>query len=237
MNADVDIRVERGVGNFFLQHLKDARQRLWIISPWLSVEYVSLVLEKVQAGVDVKVITSDDYIGGQKQAIRELLEKRTRVTRAENKTLKYLGIGISILGFLFGIAKYPWLLLFVLVGIFLYRFGREKIEDYWTSRIGTESLKILPHNQGLFHAKVYIADNWLVIGSANFTHGGLQYNAEAIAKMQSEELISSLSEIFTTQQPLGFIEIPYNIVGEDVDEEKLAPQRYYKKHWLRRRQR
>jgi hypothetical protein len=50
MNAEVEVRVDNRIGDFFLQHIKDAQKQVWIMSPWLSPDFIDLILAKKAAG-------------------------------------------------------------------------------------------------------------------------------------------------------------------------------------------
>lgn len=69
MNAEVEVQIDRHIGSFFLNRLKEAKQRLWIMSPWIAAEYMELAASKKASGVDVRVITTNNYVSGQKDAL------------------------------------------------------------------------------------------------------------------------------------------------------------------------
>ncbi len=230
-DVEVDIRLGRKTGEFFLSHLIGATQRLWVMSPWISSEYMELLLSKKAAGVDVRVFTSNDFIPEQKKALSSLIEGRKRILKEENKTLRYWGIGLIVGGVVLSVFTVGLTLLLSLVGLVMFLVGRERSEIYWVSLLGDENLKVFESSQySLMHSKVYVADSTVVIGSANFTGNGLQRSFEGMATMQSAELAEQVCKQIT-EAPLvsSLKEVSYDVIAEVIQEE--APR----KHYYRRR--
>jgi phosphatidylserine/phosphatidylglycerophosphate/cardiolipin synthase-like enzyme len=233
MNAEVDVKIDRHIGDFFLQRLKDAKQRLWIMSPWIASEYVDILLAKKAEGVDVRVITTNDYGSGQKEALRKLVEPQVRILKPENRGLKYTGVGLIVLGVLLVGATKGSSLFLSLIGVALYMFGREKKETYYISTIGDGNLVVLQfHPYSIVHAKIYIADDMVIMGSANFTANGLQNSIEGMVTMQNAELATNVGEMMgKVKNSMNLTTISYNTVGRDVN--RIDPERKYhrnKKH-------
>ncbi len=236
MNAEVEVRVDHRIGDFFLQHIKDAQKQVWIMSPWLSPDFIDLILAKKAAGVDVRVLTSNDYVSGQKEALGKLIERQIRILKPENKILKYIGIAAIVIGFIIAIYGKSEYIFLSLVGVALYFGGRERTEAYWISKLGEGNLTVFEyHPYKLIHAKVYIADDWVMMGSANFTRNGLENSIEAMMNTKSEELAGSMTQtIGNLARTLNLKEISYNAVGRSVSlVEKRKP--YYRRGYNNRR--
>ncbi len=60
----------RDCGKFIEPLIRNARRRLWIVSPYISREYAELLVEKAHQGVDVRVVTCD--VDESRDAIRVL---------------------------------------------------------------------------------------------------------------------------------------------------------------------
>ncbi|OGZ53395.1 MAG: hypothetical protein A3B25_02125 [Candidatus Ryanbacteria bacterium RIFCSPLOWO2_01_FULL_48_26] len=236
MNADVDVRVGRKIGDFFLQRLKDAKQRLWVMSPWVAAEYMDLVVSKKATGVDARVITTNSYVSGQKEALRRLIEGRTSITKPENRNLMYVGIGLIIIGLILGIYTKGVGFLLSIVGIVLYRVGMERKEKYWVSKLGDGNVKVFEyHPYHIVHAKIYVADDWVIMGSANFTENGMRESIEGIVIMQSAELATRVGEMMGgIKNDLNLRELSYDIVGKELDKPDLKSGRY-KRHSTHRK--
>jgi len=48
----------QGVGRCIIKAIRDAKSRIFIVSPYISSDYAKLLLEKARSGVDVRVVTS-----------------------------------------------------------------------------------------------------------------------------------------------------------------------------------
>lgn len=66
----------RDVGRILEPLLRGARRRLWVSSPYVSVEYALLLAEKAREGVDVRLITSN--ASSNAAALEALVEARVR---------------------------------------------------------------------------------------------------------------------------------------------------------------
>ncbi|NPA96392.1 MAG: hypothetical protein GXO32_02170 [Crenarchaeota archaeon] len=60
----------RDCGRFIEPLIRNARRRLWIVSPYISREYAEILVEKARQGVDVRVVTCD--VEESRDAIRVL---------------------------------------------------------------------------------------------------------------------------------------------------------------------
>jgi len=58
--VSVEVRVGRDLEEFLVKRLRRAEKRLWIVSPWVSKEFIPILLEARSRGVDVRLITTDD---------------------------------------------------------------------------------------------------------------------------------------------------------------------------------
>jgi len=67
---DVEVGVGRGMEDSLVERFRRAERRLWVVSPWVSKEYVSVLLEAKARGVDVRLITTDDLIPVHRKALR-----------------------------------------------------------------------------------------------------------------------------------------------------------------------
>jgi phosphatidylserine/phosphatidylglycerophosphate/cardiolipin synthase-like enzyme len=216
--ADVDVKIDRKSGDFFLPKLKEARQRLWIISPWVGSAYMDLALSKKEAGVDVKVITSNDYVLGQKEALRRLVEGHTRITKPSNTKLKVVGLSLVIGGILLALLTKGLTLVFTVAGLITFVKGMERSETYWISKLGEGNLKVLHYSPyKIVHAKVYIADDTVIMGSANLTENGVKRNIEGMAIIRSAELATKLGQTMATMESsLNLRQVPYNTLGREL---------------------
>jgi len=234
--AEVDVLIDHKMGDFFLSKLRDAREKLWIMSPWISPDFIDLLLEKKTAGVDVRVITTNDYVSGQKEALGKLIENHTRIVKPENTTQKNIGLALIVGGMLLAFFTKGLGLILSIVGLVLYLIGREKSETYWVSKLGENNLKILESNPyKMVHAKIYVADNTVVMGSANLTGNGTRRSIESMAVMQSAELATKVCEMMNgVPIELKLKEISYDSVGRDIQHVETKRNYSYRKNSFRR---
>jgi len=56
----VEVRVGRELEEFMMERLRRTEKRLWAASPWISKEFISILLEAKSRGVDIMLIITDD---------------------------------------------------------------------------------------------------------------------------------------------------------------------------------
>jgi phosphatidylserine/phosphatidylglycerophosphate/cardiolipin synthase-like enzyme len=232
MNAEVDIKLGHKIGDFFLPQLQNAKYRLWIMSPWLSTEYMELAVNKKKAGLDVRVTTSNDFFkNSQKESISKLIESQIRVIREENKKLKYIGICLVVIGIILTINTNWISLLLSLIGAILFFRGLKKTETYWISKLGDGNLTVLQYNPyKMVHAKIYIVDDTVIIGSANLTGNGLNNNTEVMAAIKNNEIAQNLIDVMNNIQEIsGLQSISYDTLGKEI--EYVEPKKSHYRRW------
>lgn len=218
-----DIEINNKIGKLFYPYLQKAKKRLYIISPWISPTYTKLALEKKKKGLDVKVATTNNYVGKQKEAIAELLSERQKLVKEKNPGQKHIATILLILGvisFFMAIVS----LFFILIGIILiiiaivnYVRSREIVERYYTQVLGKDNFRIYSYAvTHSLHAKVYIADDMIIIGSANLTWTGMNQSVESISIMKNEKIAKQVFSKLDKLEKSGIIKrLPLqNIVGE-----------------------
>ncbi len=219
MRADVEVKTGRRLGEFFIKPIQDAKQRLWIMSPWLSAHHVPLLLEKKAKGIDLKVITTDDYTPTHREALRALIESKKETIRPGNRTAKWIGIILIIIGIVLAVPTAGVGLILSFAGYILYiRIGKEKITIRWISKIGDENLLIY-HTDPFrpIHAKVYVADDQVALGSANLTKGGAEENLESLAWIKSAEIANRMiHELSSLEKEFRLQRIPVDEVGRAI---------------------
>ncbi len=193
MEENVKIEIGKKIGDFFLDHMRNASKRLWIVSPWLSPQYVKMAIDKKKDGVDVKIITTNNYVVGHKEALKEIIEKKKDIVKKENRALTHLGKALIVLGLLGAIFSIFAIVLFVL-GIALFLIGRERARVYFQAKIGDDNLIVYSFSAHPLHAKLYIADSKIMVGSANLTDAGLIKNTESMAIIENAELCEKIAE-------------------------------------------
>jgi phosphatidylserine/phosphatidylglycerophosphate/cardiolipin synthase-like enzyme len=231
MNAEVDVKLGHKIGDFFLPQLQNAKSRLWIMSPWVATKYMELAINKKNAGVNVRVTTSNNWVNGQKEALSRLIETQTKITKEENKYLKYIGIGLTILG-IFLIKSTDGMSLYIcLLGFILFILSRKHSETHWISKLDEGNLTIPRYNPyNLVHAKIYIVDDMVIMGSANLTGNGLNHHTEVMAIIKNYEIAQKLiDDMKRIQEISGLPSVSFEEVGRDIEIIEPAHNQYHRR--------
>ena len=185
----ISVRVNVGAdaGKKLLSLVAGAKNRLVIVSPWLSPASADLIVKKQEEGVDVTVVTSNSP---ENRTHQEALARLIRSRRQRAHPWQWLALppGVSlVLGGVYLALCMTSLVagvVSVVAGAVLCWFGsRTKTRHY--SAVGT--LAVMPPEPFL-HAKLYVADDKVAVSSANFTVSGLQHNLECAAFLNGQDV-------------------------------------------------
>ena len=184
--AEKKPQAECGVGlhDFIVPKLYRARE-VYIISPWLSPETARLIINLVNRGVKIHLVTTGDSTNRSHVSALRLLgaSQGSRGVLAIGVLLIIMGIAFTVLTPIALVLLAPGVLL-VIKGL---RGGSRRVHANLTVRI----IKNL-------HAKaIVIPETGLVgIGSANLTSHGLHFNLECWVWVRDGELASRIIRIF-----------------------------------------
>ncbi len=167
--------------------LRKAKSYVYVSSPYLTPEYVTLLLEKAREGVKVRLITS--YSKVNKEAL-ELLENAQLIERRRGR--KATPLKALILVTLASVVYPPLLALLLLfvwpptfIVIALKKIKKRKKIDILLS-VSPVSMRVKVPAEKFVHAKIYVVDGVAVVGSANLTWKGLHENVECLVVMRGE---------------------------------------------------
>jgi len=76
--GNFEVSVGKAVGHVFEDLLISAKKRLWIMSPWIASDYAELAVKKKGDGVDVQIVTTNDY-SINSAALKKLIEAKVEV--------------------------------------------------------------------------------------------------------------------------------------------------------------
>ena len=206
------IYIGRNAGEEILEAIKQAKKSVKIVSPYLSADYLKVLVNLSKSGKEITLIACDklnessfsdfrisDIIKSKKIAIPESKEKRM-------KNLKIGGIILilSIISLVLGIFQS---LLFILAGILLLSGVSFILYSIFTAHSKTEyssifRLKVFdsasikkPGSTELIHSKIFIIDeNVCFLGSVNFTFAGFKTHYETAIKVQDASALRAISE-------------------------------------------
>ncbi|RLF23944.1 MAG: hypothetical protein DRN15_04310 [Thermoprotei archaeon] len=54
----VESKAGMGIGEEIIESIRDAKERVWVCTPFISIKYAKLLAEKASEGLDVRIITS-----------------------------------------------------------------------------------------------------------------------------------------------------------------------------------
>jgi len=205
------IHIGRSAGDSLLKDMRQAKESVKIVSPYLTPSYIEELIRLQKKGVNVTLITSDnleegdgrysdlehrDIIKQKQEVIKSKKEKRT-------KGMRWAGIPLLLsiilfvnqaigLGFIFFIISLA--IFFIHYNIKIYNYSYYSIfnlrvfhskYNYDKNRRGTHDV----------HAKIYVIDNKIAyVGSINFTHAGLSNNYETAVEIKDQKAIKAISE-------------------------------------------
>lgn len=192
---DFDLSVGKGVGHILEDKIINAQERIWIVSPYFgSKDYADLLAEKTAEGVETRMVVAP---GGDRRAERVfdlLYEEKTRVEKTS-----FFGLGI---------------------------FTRRKKKPYMKRRI--DDLRILRGKSGkwgehrFLHSKIYVIDDEVAVGSANFSKSGFWENFESMIILKNSEHVSKFEDVFEKVRSHPMLEeqpVPKQFDPEKVERE------------------
>lgn len=173
------IRIGKGIGDTLESEIHDAKRRLWIVSPWISERYAFLLAKKCDNGVDVRLITTNDYTNkGHARALRALSQRRKWYLIS----LALVSVGVAI------IFKEPVGMLIAAALVIAYLLPkRDKAKV---------RLTIKNHLTDFVHSKIYVVDSKAMISSANLTYSGLKKNYETLVIFEKESVVESIAKTY-----------------------------------------
>lgn len=199
MLAVYEIRIARNMENFLVKRLVEARKRVWVISPWLSSEYVDLLIVKAREGVEVKIFTTDDALRPHLEALSKLIYIDKVFVKPGNPKLRAISAVAIAIGLILAPINYVFLAL-AIGGLVLYAFSRDRYKRIYRCKLGEDSLFVYKSKPtGMLHAKVYIVDNAVALGSVNLTRTSILNNIEVLVwisdELTAESMVREISEM------------------------------------------
>lgn len=223
-SVESDIYIGKGAGKKLLHDIENAQKSVKIVSPFLSPDYIKILIGLKERGLDIKLITSDeieDYKDRNKiiyQLIKQIVvtDRKSEIQRDKLIKLKnwyiasfVLSIFLSIsLGYFASSIFYYGLILSALLCLTLYFTDRmiryKRIYNYHYEQLFPFKVFISPQRTNYsiqksfyIHSKIYIIDDTIAyFGSVNFSKSGFFYNFESRIRITDKETISELKNLF-----------------------------------------
>lgn len=221
-----DIYIGKGAGKKLLNDIQSARKSVKVVSPFLSPEYIKLLIDLKLRNIDVQLITMDEIEDFNKPHEEKLifkLIKQIKITDDKanlrrkkisliNKFLLFSWITIYLTSIIAGYIfhpKYYWGLIIALIIFIIFLsirsvIAKKVIFSYSYQPLFPFRVIISPQNQRYryqsqfyIHSKVFIIDDSIAyLGSLNFSKSGLEYNFESRIRLTEPETISGLNKVF-----------------------------------------
>lgn len=209
---DADLYIGRNAGKQIIQSIRSARKSIKIVSPYVSSDYLDMLLDKHHAGISVSLITSteiDDGHGSKgmyKKVINQNRHTDERIKIKRDKGMKYMVASIIIsaaigaTGLYFGYHSSMWVWALIPILFFAYKyFENLTIYSYTYSTPFRFSSIVSPRTGGfqnenyLPHTKAYLIDSKVAfLGSVNFTKSAFRFNYESCIKLTDSKNLKEL---------------------------------------------
>lgn len=187
----IEVRCGSNLRDFVLERLYSSR-RVVVVSPWISRETASILLELASRGVEVSLITTSDPKPYHVKGLTALIGVKRTAKRTGDPRLARLGLSLLALGSLLSLlsallsgALSSGLLAVVVVGVATVLTGLYVLLKYRVRTVLVEhyypKIKELLVTSSRLHAKLILTDDAVGIGSLNFTESGLSSNIECFA--------------------------------------------------------
>jgi len=203
------ISLGRKAGLEILSAIKQAKNSVKIVSPYLSPSYLQELVKLAEKGVKITLITADnlaeetsyskfqesDIIKQEKKIIdKEAVNKKKRGMLASAGILL-----ISLFSFLIPSLLYISIFLLalgILIFIF-YALTRTSSYNYYSIfrlKVFDSKSGEKPWSTNLVHSKIFLIDNnTLFLGSANFTYSAFNTHYETVIKVEDDRAIEDIN--------------------------------------------
>ncbi len=208
----MEVKCGEGVGEVILDAIRNAKNRIYVCSPYLSKDYVDLLRMKAKDGAEVKLITMEEWAKNLEpiHVTEEVKEKGIKDRIAE---LLVSFIGLFILSLILAIIAELisplktvvfWILTPLWIIYLIYAFfysiyivilavielvrriiGKRKRSVITIKRVSFETK--VPTK--FVHAKIYVIDDLAFLGSVNLTESGIRRNVECLVKLNGSDAI------------------------------------------------
>lgn len=194
-NVLVRIMMWKGVGKDIEHSFANAKQRIYVVTPWISREIVELLVKKSrELGEDnVKVILVEDE--SNYRALKDVVKKRINLNEF------IITLFFSVFSFFTALytlklffSSHSYMMLSIsfilfIASILFYVSMRESFNVVYPFDLIIQRKK---GNNYFLHSKIYIVDNHAYITSANLTQSGLWKNIESLVSIEDKNAVEEL---------------------------------------------
>lgn len=208
-----EISLGRGEGIEILKTIKNAKDSVKIVSPYLSPSYVNELVKLREKGVSITLITCDkleeNKFGYSDFKLSDII-KQEKIINPEAKDKKRVLKKISMIFFSFSLLAFVFyflifefiyfsaILFFISLIIFIFSYSiseyNYKYESIFRIKIFDSKSGISPFSTNLIHAKIFLIDEKILfLGSANFTYSAFKTHYETVIKVEDFNAIKDVS--------------------------------------------
>lgn len=206
------LRLGVGVGSDLRKRLRRATKSIYVLSPYLSSSLVEDLLAAQRKGVQVHLLTSDSQSVldalREKQLYRKLLHQHKTALPAQTilKLVALLVLGLlTMLSFGATFNRSPWFAVLSALGLAAFIIAlrlRTTLTTYtptftsfavFCSQEGVLATKERGSVRRLVHAKVFIVDDTVYLGSLNLTYRGFHSNYESLVEIADPAVAQAIT--------------------------------------------
>jgi phosphatidylserine/phosphatidylglycerophosphate/cardiolipin synthase-like enzyme len=211
-----EIYIGRNVGERIITDLESSKKSIKIVTPYISADFVDLLVQYAKSNIDITLILSDDFVDKEykRNEIFKKIIKQKRHTDENKKKKRRIGFGLVyvsyliitlflIIGFKEKIQHFEYagflfplffLLHFIIKKIPIYSYTYEHLIKFAIIMTPYSIPNKFNDNHYLTHSKIFIFDDRIAyMGSMNFTKMGFYKNYETRVKIIEENVIKSIS--------------------------------------------
>lgn len=206
------IYLGRNAGSRLYHHLRSARQRVIVVSPYVKAHFARELVSLQQRGIDVSLVTSEDVVRRHDVACELVEQHRHSDERARRRRRRSL-----LLSALLALACFPattlapwlpWLIVYPVVAVplavflFLWSCVMRLYSYSYRFRLGRTKILVSPYANGgdrgkeplMMHAKAYVIDEVAYLGSLNLTTEGFFDNLETCVRIEDARTVRQIVE-------------------------------------------
>ncbi|MDG4475596.1 phospholipase D-like domain-containing protein [Thiovibrio frasassiensis] len=212
--GDYNIFIGQNAGDDIYHCIKSAKRTIKMVSPYVSPEYIDLLLDATARGVRVLLRTGSDMANNvekrgeiykkiitQQQHLDTDSQKRRKDWMLFSALLIVTSIVVGVVGYNTNHHKLLWS--FATTPVFLFFFNSVKqirIFNYTYDTRFDFGVFVSPYDQKIddkhffIHSKLYVIDEEVAfVGSVNFTKVAFRHNYECCVKLNDDLVVSGIS--------------------------------------------
>jgi len=206
------IYIGKEAGKEIHEKIKNAKNSVKVVSPYLSTDYIKDLINLHKKGVQITLITCDNIENSSYSDFKtEDLIKKEKVYNEKagklKKTLFWVFIWLFISSVLFAILSFLLFPLFfvalilifagiiLLISSNLISDSSFKYETIFRIKVFDSHSGKNPRSTELIHSKIFIIDEEIAfLGSVNFTYSGFKTHYETTIKVEDKNAVGDISE-------------------------------------------